>query len=73
MCKNKIRLDTFSEVTEFVDIVSQQKGEIILTDGNENFKVSARSMLGAMYALEWKDLYVVSDNDISASIMKFII
>ena len=73
MYKNKIRLDTFSQVTEFVELVTDLDGEIILTDEDENFKVNARSMLGAMYALEWKDLYVVSEHDIAVKILKFII
>lgn len=73
MYKNKIRLDTFSQVTEFVELVTDLDGEIILTDEDNNFKVSARSMLGAMYALEWKDLYVVSEYDITTKILKFVI
>ena len=70
--KHKIRLDTLSDVNEFVKITSQLEGRIILTDGN-HFTVNARSTLGALYSLEWDNLYVESEFCIYTAIEKFVI
>lgn len=70
--KNKIRLDTFTDVQQFVNIASRLDGKIILTDGR-HFSVNARSVLGALYSLEWEELYVESEYDIYTEIQKFII
>jgi chaperone required for assembly of F1-ATPase len=70
--RHKIRLDTLSDVNEFVKIASQLEGRIILTDGN-HFTVNARSTLGALYSLEWDNLYVESEFCIYTAIEKFVI
>ena len=45
--KYKIRLDTLTDVNNFVKIAAAYPGKITLTDG-ENFTVNGKSLLGAM-------------------------
>ena len=70
--KAQIRLDTLSDVQRFVAIASTQKGAVHITDG-DGLKVSAKSLLGALYALEFDELWCESDNDIYHAIEDFII
>lgn len=70
--RNKIRLDTLTEVQKFVNITSHLDGKIVLTDG-KHFAVNARSVLGVLYTFEWEELYVESEYDIYNEIQKFII
>ena len=69
--KAKIRLDTLSNIRDFVDAVSTTDDEVYLTDGN-NLTVSAKSILGAMYTMEWSEVYCTCDKDIYSIIRAFI-
>ena len=68
----KIRLDTSSDAINFAHITSQLKGKIVVKDGN-GFCVNAISVLGALHALEFNELWVESENDIWMKIKDFII
>ena len=68
----QIRLDTMSDVHRFVQIASMQKCSVHITDG-EGLKVSAKSILGALYALEFDKLWCESEDDIYHAIEKFIV
>lgn len=69
--KYKIRLDTMTDVNNFVKIATQYPGSIKLTDG-ENFTVNGKSLLGAMYTVEWDQIYCVSDHEIYHLIKDFV-
>lgn len=68
----KIELDTFSKITNFVSIVSKIDGDIKLIDGT-GYRVNAKSLLGAIATMEWHDLYVLSDADIYNKIKEFAV
>lgn len=70
--KNKVRLDTMNDIQNFVNIISQSGATVHLQDGKD-YCVNARSILGAIAAMEWSDIYCVSDVDISGKISDFII
>lgn len=70
--KNKIRLDTMSDVNEFVKIATSVRGNVYLTDKTD-LKVNGKSLLGVMYSLEFEEIWVESDADIYSQISKFII
>lgn len=71
--KVRIELDTMSDVTEFVSIVTAIPGQVYLSDGKHQ-QICAKSQLGAILAkMEWDEIYCVSEEDISGSIVKFII
>lgn len=69
--KNKIILDTMQDAKNFVDIVSTLPGRIVITDGN-GYCVNAKSMLGALHAMEFEELILESEFDIYTKVQKFI-
>ena len=70
--KNKIRFDTYTDAVRFAQIASALGGQITVTDGG-NHRVNGKSVLGMLYALEFDELWVESENDIYTAIQDFII
>ncbi len=71
--KVRIELNTMTDVTEFVSIVTAVPGQVYLSDGKRQ-QICAKSQLGAILAkMEWDEIYCVSDEDISGSIVKYIV
>ncbi|MBQ8440975.1 MAG: hypothetical protein IJX19_09960 [Clostridia bacterium] len=68
----KIRLDTMADVNRFVSIATKYPGKIMLTD-DENYSVSGKSLLGAMYTFEWDQIYCESETEIYHLIKDFIV
>ena len=68
----KIRLETMTDVMKFQNIISKIDGEIKLVDGT-GYCVNAKSILGAVAALEWENLYVKSDKDLYTALKDFCI
>ncbi len=68
----RIRLDTMSDVNRFVKMATKNTGKITLSDG-ENFTVSGKSLLGAMYTMEWDQVFCESENEIYYEIKDFIV
>ena len=69
--KYRIRLDTLSDVNRFVKIATEYPGKITLTDG-DNFSVSGKSLLGAMYTMEWDQVYCETEHEIYHLIKDFV-
>ena len=71
--KVKIELDTMTDVTDFVGIVTAHPGQVYLSDGHHQ-QICAKSQLGAILAkMEWDEIYCLCDEDISGKIVKFIV
>lgn len=71
--RNKIRLDTITDVRDFVCAVENLPGDIVITDGSKH-KINAKSILGAVYArADFSELWIESENDIYRHIEKFVI
>lgn len=70
MYKVKVNLVTMSDVKEFVDIISGIDAPVKLTD-SAGCTVNAKSIIGCLAALEWNQLFTVSDVDIYSKIEKF--
>lgn len=70
--KAQIRLDTLRDVQDFVNIATSMEGNVYITD-NAGLKVSAKSLLGAIYALEFEELWCESEEDIYHSIQNFVV
>ena len=68
----KIRLETMSDIKNFISLVENIDEDVKLIDGN-NYCINAKSILGATAALEWKNLYVVSKKDLTATLKDFYI
>lgn len=70
--RNKIRIDTIQDVNKFVSITSQLEGKITITD-NTGLTVNAKSVLGALHAMEFEELWIESENDIYSAIEPFVV
>jgi hypothetical protein len=68
----KINLDTDSDVARFVNIAAKLPGQIVVVDG-EGLCVSARSILGMLYAMTFTELWCEADTDIYKHIESFVI
>jgi hypothetical protein len=71
MFKAKVRLDTQSEVARFVHLVSGVGAPVYLTA--KDLKVSGKSLLGALYTMEWDEIWCECEKDIYRLIDDFII
>lgn len=72
MTRTKIRLDTMSDVNRFVSAMSKVDDKVWLEDDEGN-RVSAKSLLGAIYSMEWKRIYCYCEKDISSHLMPWIV
>ena len=68
----QINLDTMKNVQRFVNIASAHKANVYITD-NAGLCVSAKSLLGALYAMEFDELWCECDEDIFTAIKDFVI
>ncbi|MBQ8254389.1 MAG: hypothetical protein IJY94_02670 [Clostridia bacterium] len=67
----KINLDTMTEINAFVGAMTKTNANVFLTDKDRNFIVSAKSMLGAVYSMEWDEVWCESDEDIYHVVSRF--
>lgn len=68
----KIRLDTLSDIRQFVEVVSRIDEQVYLED-DTGYKVSAKSLLFAAVAkMEWNTIYCSCSKDISGMILPWI-
>ena len=70
--KAKIRLDTMKDINQFVAVCSKVKAPVHITDG-AGLKVSAKSVLGVMYSMEFADIWCECEEDIYHMIERFTI
>ena len=68
----KIRLDTMGDIQSFVAAATAVPERVSLEDNNGN-RVCAKSLLGAIYTMEWDEIYCYCDRDISGHLAKWII
>ena len=68
----KIRLDTMKDITQFVAICSKVAEPVHITDG-VGLKVSAKSVLGVMYSMEFDNIWCECEHDIYSHIEKFVV
>ena len=69
--KVKINLDTMSKINRFVSICTCIDCSIDLIDGS-GYKVNAKSLIGAIAATDWSQIFVVSEKDIYSHIQEFV-
>jgi hypothetical protein len=67
----KIELVTMSDVIAFVNIATSIKEPVYLV--GEDFKVSAKSLLGVRYSMEWNEIWCECEKDIYTKIEKFVV
>lgn len=69
--KVKVCLDTMNDVAQFVAITTQIAEPVYLV--GQDFRVSAKSLLGALYTMEWEDVWCECEKDIYTKIEKFVV
>jgi hypothetical protein len=51
----KLNLDTMKKVSDFVGVATTVQSNVYLTNDNHQFVVNAKSMIAALYSLEWSE------------------
>ncbi len=72
MSRFKIRLDTMSDVNKLVSVAQQCHCDVYLTDG-KGFRVSGKSVLGALYTMEWNEVYLESEAELYNALSDLVI
>ena len=70
--RQKVCLDTMTDIQKFVEVVSRVGETVTLEDGDGHC-VSASSLLGALYSMEWNEVYCCCHKDIAGYILPWII
>lgn len=68
----QVSLETQSDVIDFVKIAENISENITLTDNN-GLRVSAKSLLGVMYSLEFDEIWCECSIDVYQKIKQYII
>lgn len=68
----RVRIDTLSDAKEISEIAKKVDVRVSLEDGGGNV-VSAKSLLGAIYTMEFNEIWCCCEKDISSLIEKWII
>ena len=72
MYRVQIQLETTSDVASFVNTAERLEGVIQVKDLSGHC-VNAKSLMGMLYALEFKELWCESEKDIYSHIEKYIV
>ena len=51
----KLNLDTMKKINEFVGVATTVQSNVYLTNDNHQFVVNAKSLIAAIYSLEWAE------------------
>lgn len=73
MGKLKVNLDTYSQIQKFVNIINANNIKATLATGDGQYRVNARSLLGALATMDWSsDVWIESEEDIYSQIEEFV-
>ena len=72
MTRIKINLDTLSDVNKFIAVMSGVKDKVWLEDDEGN-RVNAKSLLGALYSMEWDHIYCYCESDITLELFPWMV
>ena len=67
----KIELVTLGDIKSFVNIATKIKEPVYLV--GENFRVSAKSLLGVTYSMEWDEVWCECEKDIYSKIKQYVV
>lgn len=67
----RVRLDTITDIANFVLIASTVKSKVYLTNG-DNLRVDGKSFLGVAHAHEFDNLWCECEEDIYSKISSFV-
>ena len=72
MTRTKICLDTMSDVNKFVAAMTAVNDKVWLSDDDGN-RVSAKSLLGVLYSLEWAHIYCYCESNITLELFPWMV
>ena len=67
----RVRLDTQTQVMDFVKIANSIDASVFLS--SNDLCVSGKSLLGALYTMEWEEIWCECEEDIYRLINDFIV
>lgn len=75
MGRLKINIDTGAKIQKFVDTITANNIDAVLETTHEgvDYRVNARSLLGALATMDWNEVWVKSDADIYSMIEDFVV
>lgn len=69
--RQQIYLEKRNDLYDLVEIVRQIPYEVFLEDGT-GLCINTKSLLGAIYTMEWNKIYCACDQDIYSKIERFV-
>ena len=69
--KERVNLDTMSKINAFVTVCSRLDCKVDLIDGN-GYRVSAKSLMGAICTADWSEVFIECERDIYAYVQEFL-
>ena len=69
--KVRIKLDTMADIKNFVNACTEVIEPVKISD-NAGHCVSAKSMLGMLYTMEWSEVWCECEKDIYSKIKSFV-
>ena len=67
----KININTMSKIRTFVEVCSQLNYEVCLVDGH-GYRVSAKSLVGAIATTDWSQVFIECEHDIYSYVREFL-
>jgi hypothetical protein len=67
----KVNLDTMSKINAFVTVCSRLDCKVDLIDG-KGYRVSAKSLVGALATMDWNQVFIECERDIYAYVQEFL-
>ena len=73
--KVRIQLETFSDAMNFSNIAAHVTDDVtpVYIMDNAGLKVSAKSLLGALYSMEFTTIWCECEKDIYTAIEKYVV
>ena len=69
--KERVNLDTMGKINAFVTVCSRLDCRVDLVDGN-GYRVSAKSLIGALATMDWNQVFIECEKDIYAYVQDFL-
>jgi hypothetical protein len=71
--KNKIILDTMSDLNKFIIAISDIEEDVYLVDAKRRYRINAKSTIGCLLAkAEWSEIWVECEKDIYTQIEPWV-
>lgn len=63
MKRYKISLNTMTNIQDFIHLAEKFPKDSLRVSDNDGHEVSAQSLIGVLYSLEWNSTYLYSKDD----------